>query len=84
MDTTVILAQPRVSQLRAAAGYVHWRSFAERIPDPGFCSPGFARGPPKNRPNRSLVQAQICEKNAKSTPKHVRDLVAQTAPQSLK
>ena len=86
MDTSVILAQPRVPRLRAAVVYVDSPGFAgirRRTLDPGFCSARFARGPPKNRPNRSLVQAQICEKSVKSTPEHVRDLVAQTAPQSL-
>ena len=57
MDTSVILAQPRVSRLRAAAGYVDrrgspglagaHRGFAGRIPDPGLPNAGFARAPPK-------------------------------------
>ena len=84
MDTTVILAQPRVSRLRADAVYVDRRGSTGRTVDPGFSSARLARRPPKNRPNRSLVQAQICEKRAKKRPIHVRDLAAQTAPQSLK
>ena len=50
MDTTVILAQPRVSWLRADAVYVDRRGCAGppgRIPDPGLPNAGFARAPPK-------------------------------------
>ena len=54
-----------------------------RTQDPGFKNGNFSRGPPFFRPNLSLLQAQICEKSAKTTPKEERDLVAQTAPQSL-
>ena len=45
VDTTVILAQPRVSRLRAAAGYVDHRGKPGRIPDPAFSNAGFARAP---------------------------------------
>ena len=49
MDTTVILAQPRVSRLRADAVYVQKRAagaLRERIQNRGNNSGRFARGPP--------------------------------------
>ena len=46
MDTTVILAQPRVSRLRADAVYVLWRGCGERTENRGNKYGRFARGPP--------------------------------------
>ena len=51
--TTVILAQPRVSRLRAGVVYVAFAGPAgpaERTLDPGFSNAGFARTPPEIAP----------------------------------
>ena len=60
--TAIILAQPRVSRLRAAVVYVLSRGCAGRIPDPGLPNAGFARAPPK-----SLLRIVVsCEKRVLS------------------
>ena len=59
MDTTVILAQPRVSRLRAAAGYVQNRGKSRQIAAPAgefqieHLHSGLSREPP-------LKSLQIC------------------------
>ena len=83
MDTTVILAQPRVSRLRADAVYVDRRGSPGRTVDPGFASARFARRPPKNRPNLSHVYMIIRGKGAKKSRILTRDLAAQIAARSL-
>ena len=70
MDTTVILAQPRVSRLRADAVYVDRSGSVRGTLDPGFSSARLARGPP-----RSVLF--YWANSAHLSPIHVRDLAAQ-------
>ena len=75
------------TRLRADVIYVHHRS----PPEPTTASaeidtPKYTRifpGPPKNRPNLSLLYPQICGQGAYSSCIQVRDLAAQIAARSL-
>ena len=78
MHTTVILAQPRVSRLRAAVGYVDYCRSRGRTLDPGFAFRTFARAPPKIAPNLSHGYTENDGKGAKKSPMGRRDLGAQT------
>ena len=94
MDTTVILAQPRENKapsgcrLRPSPGST---GLGRSPPEPTGASaeidtPKYTRifpGPPKNRPNLSLLYPQICGQGAYSSCIQVRDLAAQIAARSL-
>ena len=72
MDTTVILAQPRVSRLRAAAVYVDHRG-CPGAADIGVIHSGLSRGPP---PNPWFSTGQTCAK----IPLSVREIWPPEAP----
>ena len=84
--TTVILAQPRVSRLRAAAIYVHssgmlgqrWAWLGIRG-NPGFSNANIFRRPPKIAPNLLSRYTEKCGKSAKKWGIGRRDLASQIA-----
>ena len=75
MDTTVILAQPRVSRLRADVVYVDrrgrvwqgWAGFGIRG-NPGFSNAGIFWGPPFGEANLSHGYTEKSETSAKLCP----------------
>ena len=78
MDTTVILAQPRVPRLRAAVVYVDHRQIAGRTVDPGFCSARFTRRPPLGVQSRIKTDAEQVRKSDLNKGEISRLLAAQT------
>ena len=74
MDTTVILAQPRGSRLRAAAGYVVWLAPPGAAEDRCIRIGESRRGDP---PNRGI---RIGRFDANFSPIQILDLGAQAAP----
>ena len=85
MDTTVILAQPRVSRLQVDAVYVNARGSRGRIPDPAFAFRTFARAPlkslqicPTDIPKMTQrVQKRVLSGNEIWAPKHAQSLYSE-------
>ena len=65
MDTTVILAQPRVSRLRADVVYVDRSGSGRRTVDRGKAFGRISRAPPKIAPNLFSGYTENCGKSAK-------------------
>ena len=72
MDTTVILAQPRGSRLRADAVYVAWvgleSGLSQRTVDRGLFITIFSRGPSFFAPDRAVPRCSLGKQNAKKRP----------------
>ena len=68
VDTTVILAQPRGSRLRADAVYVHRSGSGRRTVDRGFYITIFSRGPPFFAPDRAVPRCSLGKQKAKKRP----------------